>query len=90
MGSRLTLYCVCDHERFMSCDIALFCFDNIILKVLRNLLVLLVVVFWEEFRHHVIFVWRLKNLFRHQLYQGGLFLVLVVQRLFWFSLKFGG
>ena len=43
MATRLALCCVCDHEQFMSFDIASF--RNSILNVLR---------LWESFRHHVI------------------------------------
>ena len=45
MVTRLALYCVCDHEHFMSFDIAKFFQD--ILDGLSNLLVLLGVVLWE-------------------------------------------
>ena len=42
----------------------------------------------QSFRHHRFsYVWRLKNLFRQQLSQRSLFLVLLVWRQFWFSLN---
>ena len=66
LAARLTLYCVCVREDFMSYDIALFL--NI-LEVLSNILVLLVVVLWESCRHHFTSVWRLKNLFDQTFYQ---------------------
>ena len=36
--TRLALYCICDHENFMSFEIALSFFDNV-LRILRNLCV---------------------------------------------------
>ena len=44
--TRHTVYCVCDHENFMSFQIVLFL--NNVLGILRDLLVLLVAVFWKK------------------------------------------
>ena len=51
----------------MSFEVALFLTN--ILEIHRNIFVLFVVVLWVQFRQHLFFVWRLKNLFRQQLYQ---------------------
>ena len=58
-------------QKFHNCNtsgVVLRCVTSFF-EVLRSLQVLLFVVPWEQFRHHLIFVLRLKNLFRQQLYQ---------------------
>ena len=74
--TRLALYRVCDHENFMSFEIALsFCHA---LGILRYLFVLLVVVLWKQFSHQYVLVWGLKNFHNQRLSLSACFLFFVV------------
>ena len=53
--TRLSLHCVCDHDNFMNFNIALF--FNGVLGILRDVLVLVVVVFWKYFCHQIFLFW---------------------------------
>ena len=60
MARRLAPYCVCDHEIFMSFEIALSL--NNVLGLLRNIPVLLFVNLRKQFCHQSVLVWRTEEL----------------------------
>ena len=84
--TRPALCCVCDHEDFMSVEVALF--FNSVLCHLRNLSVVLVVSVWK-FCHQFVCVWRLKNTHQQRVNWCKFCVILVFRPWIRFSLHSG-
>ena len=81
---RFAQYCVCDHEKISWASRLPSSFSHVV-DILRNILVLLVAVFWQHRCHQFVLVWRLKILSNQRLHNRT-FSLFVIHRLIWFLL----